>query len=38
MKNGRQYLFGTKDIDELSISAGDLFEQVIEAADIYGTD
>ena len=37
MKNGRQYLFGTKDIDELSISVGDLFEQVIEAADIYGT-
>ena len=36
MKNGRQYLFGTKDIDELSISVGDLFEQVIEAADIYG--
>lgn len=37
MKNGRQYLFGTKDIDELSISVGGLFEQVIEAADIYGT-
>lgn len=37
MKNGRQYLFGTKDIDELSISVGDFFERVIEAADIYGT-
>lgn len=37
MKDGRQYLFGTKSIDELSISVGNLFEQVIEAADIYGT-
>ena len=36
VKDGRQYVFGTKEIADLGISAGDTYEKVISDAVIYG--
>ncbi|MDO4798662.1 MAG: hypothetical protein Q4A01_11670 [Coriobacteriales bacterium] len=33
--NGRVYMFATKEIDDLNLSAGDVYEQVIKDAEIY---